>query len=158
MKKVLFICLGNICRSPMAEGIFKKMIRDNNLDNEIMADSAGTSNYHIGDDPDERMQETAMRHEIKLNHKARQLTSSDFQHFDYFVAMDSSNLEDINLIASKTNIKPEILMMRDFDNNSDSINVPDPWYGGEDGFEKVYNILFRSCKKFIEYLKTQHKL
>lgn len=142
----------------MAEGIFKKLIIDNKLENKIYCDSAGTSNYHIGYEPDKRMQSTAMKHGIKLEHFARQLCNDDFSTYNYIIAMDSSNFEDIKILANSDNNNYQLLMMLDFDKEAISTNVPDPYYGGSQGFEKVYQMLLRSCNEFLKYLKTTHNL
>lgn len=160
MIKVLFVCLGNICRSPMGEGSFKHLVAKAGLSQQIAVDSAGTSSYHIGELPDERMRETAERYGIILDHKARQLSVEDFDTFHYIIAMDSKNYHNINLLAGKINAsKPyKIFMMREFDTNRTSEDVPDPYFGGMDGFEEVYQIVMRSNEKLLEYIIKEQKL
>ena len=156
---VLFVCLGNICRSPMAEGVFKNHLKVKGLQDKIFADSAGTGAYHVGEDPDHRMCDTAKGFSIILEHKARQFNRLDFEKFDYIIPMDQSNLKDIHSVAGNN---PEFLakikLMRDFDPVPDSKNVPDPYYGGLDGFTNVYQILDRSTQNFLDYLVKQHNL
>lgn len=160
MIKVLFVCLGNICRSPMAEGVFRKMIEERNLANKLFCDSAGTSSYHIGELPDKRTRDTAEKYGISLDHKGRQLIKEDFDTFHYIVAMDHKNLTNIKLLAasSKPALANTILMMREFDPIKDSEDVPDPYFGGLDGFEEVKEILWRSNEVFLNYLIEEHKL
>ncbi len=155
MIKVLFVCLGNICRSPMAEGIFQQMTKAENLPYDC--DSAGTSNYHIGELPDERMRKTARTHEIELTHRARQISKEDFDKFDYIIAMDKSNYQNILNLKSRVNnaAEPKIMLMRSFDQDKADLEVPDPYYGGIDGFEQVYQILYRSNENFIRFLKEE---
>ncbi|MEO1655619.1 MAG: low molecular weight protein-tyrosine-phosphatase, partial [Bacteroidota bacterium] len=135
MVKVLFVCLGNICRSPMAEGIFKQMVNELGLD--IICDSAGTSSYHIGELPDERMRLTAKNHGIDLTHRARQLAQDDFDKFQYILAMDQSNYQNImNLkIRVSSQAEPTIKLIRDFDPHQGNKQVPDPYYGDQEDFE-----------------------
>ena len=159
MINVLFVCLGNICRSPMAEGIFNKIIEDKGFHLQVSSDSAGTSAYHIGEDPDHRMQETALKHDIQLNHKGRQLNIKDFDQFQYIIAMDQNNFDDIKLLSSQHHRSHDgILMMRDFDKSKDNKNVPDPYWSKMDGFEEVYQILYRCNMEFVNFLTKQHNL
>ena len=151
MIKILFVCLGNICRSPLAEGIFMKQITDQGLAHLFDADSAGTASYHIGNLADKRSIAVAAQHQIKLTHRARAFGINDFTAFDYVVAMDKNNLHDIKKIMpsdSKTNV----VLMRSFDTIEPDGNVPDPYYGEIKDFEEVYEILDRSCANFIQYL------
>jgi len=154
MKKVLFVCLGNICRSPMAEGVFKELVSKNGLSEQFEVDSAGTGAYHIGKLPDPRMMETAKFHGINLTSKARQVHQSDFTKFDFIVAMDKSNYHDL-LANAPDDATAKIVMMRKFDPNPEDGNVPDPYYGGVEGFENVYQILTRSCEKFLESIQSK---
>lgn len=156
MIKVLFVCLGNICRSPMAEGIFAKLSKESPL--EISYDSAGTSAYHIGELPDERMRETASEKGIQLTHRARQIVREDFDKFDYIIAMDKSNYENILNYKNRINKASEttIMLMRSFDSEKENLEVPDPYYGGSNDFERVYQILWRCNQNFIKFLEDEH--
>ena len=138
--KILMVCLGNICRSPMAEGIMRKLGGD-----EVEVDSAGTANYHIGSQPDKRMIATAFKHGIDIsNLTARQFQSEDFDSFDVIFAMDSSNFQNIISLAKDNIDKQKVKMI--LENGS----VPDPYYGGNEGFENVYQLLHESCQKFLD--------
>lgn len=154
MKRILFVCLGNICRSPMAEGVFKDLLEKNSLTGDIYCESAGTAAYHEGELPDSRMRDTARQHAIKLISRARQIIPEDLEEFDYILAMDKSNYQNIIHLAKQSgNTKAQVIMMRDFDPEGKGRDVPDPYYGGLDGFENVYQILKRSNENFLDFLK-----
>ena len=141
--KILMVCLGNICRSPMAEGIMRNL-----GGNKVEVDSAGTSGYHIGYQPDRRMISTAFEHGIDIsNLSARQFHSDDFDSFDVIFAMDSSNYQNIISLAKDDNDKQKVKMMLE------NGNIPDPYYGGDEGFEHVYQLLHKACQKFLNNLE-----
>ena len=141
--KILMVCLGNICRSPMAEGIMRKL-----GGKKVEVDSAGTANYHIGLQPDKRMIAKAFEHGIDIsNFRARQFHSDDFNSFDLIFAMDSSNYQNIISLAKDDNDKQKVKMMLE------NGNIPDPYYGGDEGFEHVYQLLHKACQKFLNNLE-----
>jgi protein-tyrosine phosphatase len=157
MVKVLFVCLGNICRSPMAEAIFKHLIKEKGLENFVDTDSCGTGNYHVGDDADPRTISAVRSKGILIDHCVRQLVAADLDMYDYVLAMDRSNYQNIGRLANATN-KAKIRMMRDFDPGHQGEEVPDPYYGNQQHFEEVYDILNRSLSQFVAYLmKTERQ-
>lgn len=157
MVKVLFVCLGNICRSPVAEAIFNKRIREARLVHRFLADSAGTSAYHLGDPPDQRSVNNALSNGVKINHRARQIISKDFYEFDYILAMDQDNLQHIELMAQNQGVSHRgIFLIRSFQSNGQELEVPDPYFGGKHGFQKVFDVLDDCNQKFIEYLVKAH--
>tara|TARA_R110000796_G_scaffold252596_1_gene388388 strand:+ start:32097 stop:32582 length:486 start_codon:yes stop_codon:yes gene_type:complete len=155
--KVLFVCLGNICRSPLAEGIFKKKVEEKGLADRFVIDSCGTSNYHIGEQPDRRTIKNALANGVRLNHQGRQFTVQDFNDFDYIVAMDSSNVQNIEKLRPEGNNK-QTLLVRSFDELSMNKNVPDPYYGGENGFQEVFDILDRSIEGLVNHVVLEKGL
>jgi len=141
----------------MAEGVFTHLVSEAGLSDNITIDSAGTSGHHSGELADPRMRETAQQHGLKLTSRARQFTAEDLEAFDYILPMDHSNLRNIQkLLPSAPHQRGEIILMRDFDPQPQDGNVPDPYYGGRDGFENVYQILLRSNQRFLDTLKEKH--
>lgn len=152
MKKILMVCLGNICRSPLAEGILRAKIENLNVD--VGVDSAGTSNYHIGQCPDKRTILNAQHHGVDVSKlKARQFTVSDYDSFDHIFVMDSSNYSDVIALArnEEDRKKVELILNRVYPNSN--MSVPDPYFGGEQGFESVYILLDKACDIIAESIK-----
>ena len=150
--KVLFVCLGNICRSPAAEGVMKKLA--DGLPVEI--DSAGTADYHIGELPDSRMRSHAFKRGYNLLHHARQFDpSSDFERFDRIIAMDRSNLRHLQMMDRKNQYRDKLSMMTDYCQKMNITEVPDPYYEGAEGFEHVLDILEDACGGLLKKLKNE---
>lgn len=154
--KVLFVCLGNICRSPLGAAILKKKVKDNGLDSWIEVDSCGTSNYHIGDNADRRTIANARKHGVPIDHCARQLEAVDLETFDFIFAMDKSNYQNILRVAKGEAHNHKIRMMREFDPLDKGGEVPDPYHGGEEDFQEVFDILDRSTDNFIDYIRKEY--
>ena len=153
---ICFVCLGNICRSPLAEGVFQDLLVREGLEDRILVQSAGTGNWHVGSPPDERMQATAKAQGIQLLSKAQQFQPGDFKRFDLVLAMDESNHESLQFMGSSESAKGKLHMFRDFDpEHNGDLNVPDPYYGGTQGFDHVFNIVHRTCPPLLEYIKRE---
>ena len=152
--EVCFVCLGNICRSPLAQGVFESLVKEEGLQDRIIISSAGTGHWHVGNPPDARMQQTARAHGIHLNSRARQFESSDFKQMDLVLAMDHSNLNDLKRMRPAAELQDKLFLFRSFDpEHNDDLDVPDPYYGGDKGFETVYQIVERTCPKVLDHLK-----
>jgi len=146
MKKVLFICLGNICRSPTAEAVMQNFVITKGLSDQIFCDSAGTSGYHEGELADSRMRKHALKRGHNLLSRSRQLNyPDDFREFDYLVVMDERNKRDVEYLDAKQLYRNKIYSMVSFCKNIQADEVPDPYFGGEQGFERVIDILEDSC-------------
>ena len=154
--EISFVCLGNICRSPLAQGVFQDLVNREKLDQKIFISSAGTGNWHIGNLPDERMRQTAQSKGIKLESRAQQFQSKDFNRFNLILAMDHSNLIRLSEIAPSSLPPDKLMLFRSFDPESnDDQDVPDPYYGGAKGFEEVYSMVKRTCPPLLEYIKSR---
>lgn len=151
--KVLFVCLGNICRSPAAEGIFKKMVRKQGLSNKIEVDSAGTAGYHVGELPDARMRQHGTLRGYRFDSLSRKFTARDFDRFDIILAMDDSNYDNILRLAPDVESEAKVFRMMDFSKKYENDHVPDPYYSGAEGFELVLDLLEDSCDGLIEKVK-----
>lgn len=158
MVRVLFVCLGNICRSPLAQAVMKKKIREAGLENEIRTDSCGTSDYHIGEQPDYRTVKNASRNAVEIDHRARQFCVNDLDDFHYILAMDNKNIQGIRQLDEAEEYADKLYLMRDFDPEDLGADVPDPYFGGEEGFQHVYEIIERSVDNFLNYIIDQHNL
>ena len=150
---ICFVCLGNICRSPTAEGIFLHKVKEAGLELYFYIDSAGTAAYHIGEGANSKSQATANRHGVHLPSVARRFEYADLEEFDLILAMDSSNYHDLRELDRRGRFTDKIKKMRDFDPNPGNGDVPDPYYGGPEGFENVFNIVDRSCEALLNELK-----
>jgi len=154
--RILFVCLGNICRSPTAEGVMRKIVRDEGLEDQIEIDSAGTGGWHIGAPPDERATAAARNRQIELSGEARKLAPEDFDRFDLILAMDASNRREIERLAPDEDARAKVRMLREFDPASrdlDDLDVPDPYYGGDEGFEEVLDLVDAATRGLLDELR-----
>jgi len=153
-KKLLFVCLGNICRSPAAEGVMREMVRAAGLSERVVCDSAGTYGGHAGELPDERMRRAAAARGLSLTHRARQLKAEDFDRFDLIITMDDRNYERAHRTAPTVEAAAKIHRMTSFcRSHPDATHVPDPYYEGAEGFEKVLDLLEDACGGLLEEIK-----
>jgi len=157
MVKVLFVCLGNICRSPTADGIFRKLIADAGLDNQVQVDSAGTAGWHIGRAPDARTVAAAKNRGYDLSVlRARQVSKADFAEFDYILAMDNANLSDLKQLKP-VNYQGHLGLFLAFSEQSHYREVPDPYHGGSEGFELVLDLVEDAAQGLLNDIR-KHKL
>jgi protein-tyrosine phosphatase len=158
MINVLFVCMGNICRSPSAEAVMNGIIEKNNLQGKIKCDSAGTIGYHAGEPADQRMKKHASKRGYDLLSISRKVLYEDLHNFDYIITMDKENYDDVNAMDLAGKFKDKISMMTDFARNNNADFVPDPYYGGPDGFELVLDLLEDSCEGLLEHIKNRNGL
>ena len=145
MVKILFVCLGNICRSPTAHGIFEQMLQNKNLQESIQCDSCGTGAWHVGESPDERAQQMAIGKGYDLSHlRARRIESEDYYEFDYILAMDTRNLADV-ITKVPNDFSGELRLFLDYSPDNAITEVPDPYQGEKESFERVFNIIESAC-------------
>ena len=149
---VLFVCLGNICRSPLAEGVFLHLLAEAGSGDWFRVESAGTGAWHVGELPDPRSREVAERHGVVLPSRARQVTDRDLHEFDIVVAMDRSNLADLERLKARNGGAARLVLMRDFDPEPGDGEVPDPYYGGASGFDRVFAMVLRSARGLLGHL------
>jgi len=155
--KVLFVCMGNICRSPTAHGVFQAMVDEQGLSDRILVDSAGTHSYHIGSPPDIRSQDTALSHGVDLTGlQARRFESDDFHDFDFLLAMDCSNLS--NMSSLKTDgARARLGLMLDYSEKFEQREIPDPYYG-DGGFDLVFDMISDASAGLLRHIKQQYSL
>lgn len=153
--RVLFVCMGNICRSPTAEGVFRHLVTEMDLESRIETDSAGTHAYHVGQQPDGRAQTAAKQRGINLNDlRARHVTLADYESFEYILAMDTANYE-ILLSQSPAHAKPKIRMFMEFATQHTETEVPDPYYGGQRGFDIVFEMVEDASKGLLQDIQKR---
>ncbi len=152
--KLLFVCLGNICRSPAAENLMNHLLAERGLTEQITCDSAGTSSYHIGSPPDRRMIAAAQQRGIAMQGRARQFEPEDFEQFDLILAMDRDNYEAIVYQDRGKRYGQKVRLMCDFCTRHTLREVPDPYYGGVDGFNQVLDLLQDACEGLLDHIQT----
>lgn len=153
---VLFVCLGNICRSPMAEGVFRHLVEGEGLAGSFRIDSAGTGAWHEGEAPDQRAAEAALRQGVTLTGKARQVRPLDLKEFDFILAMDAENLRTLERLKRLVAPEAEVALLRSFDAGSgDDLDVPDPYYDGPRGFDSVYELIERACRGLLSHIREE---
>lgn len=156
MVKVLFVCMGNICRSPTAHGVFRDLVERNGLQEQIWVDSAGTHAYHVGEPPDRRAQETARRRGIEMSDLlARRAESEDFHEYDYVIAMDQDNYHALSAICPP-GLEDKLYLLMDFAPQMRTREVPDPYYGGAKGFERVFDLVDAGARGLLQEIQRRH--
>ncbi len=157
--RLLFVCLGNICRSPTAEGVMRALVREAGMDGRIELDSAGTGGWHVGESPDARATEAAGRRGIALEGSARKVRPRDFEEFDLILAMDHSNLRDLQRLAPDEQARQKVRLLREWgragSQSDGDLDVPDPYYGGPGGFDEVLDLVQASCASLLAELRER---
>ncbi len=151
--RILFVCLGNICRSPTAEAVLRGLVAEAGLDGKVEVESAGTGDWHIGEPPDRRSVSAAAERGVELGGSARQVTPGDFDHFDLLIAMDRFNRDDLLAMAPDDTARSRVRMLREFGDGG-KLDVPDPYDGGAEGFAEVVEIVERSCAAMLAELQA----
>lgn len=159
MVKVLFVCMGNICRSPVAEGVFRRMLEGAGLAAKVYVDSAGTHSYHEGCVPDKRSQAAAGRRGVDLSKlKARRVMAEDFEVFDYLLAMDRDNFEHLLALCALPEHQRKVRLLMDYAPDSPEREVPDPYYGGINGFERVMDLIEEASEGLMLHIRERHRI
>ena len=156
--RVCFVCLGNICRSPSAEAVMRVLVADAGLAGSIVLDSAGTSRYHIGDQPDPRARAEAARRGVPMDHRARQVTADELRHWDLVVGMDGQNMRDLRALARRHPDVGRLELLRSFDDEavrSGHLDVPDPYYGEADDFAVMFDLIESACRGLLAHLADE---
>jgi protein-tyrosine phosphatase len=153
--RLLFVCLGNICRSPSAENIMRHLLAQRQMAADVSCDSAGTASYHVGNPPDRRMTAAAKRRGIDLVGQARQFEAADFEQFDWVLAMDKENYANILRLDPAGKYRHKVKLMCEFCRHHTDQEVPDPYYGGSEGFDYVIDLLLDACEGFLDFLAQQ---
>ena len=153
-ENIMFVCQGNICRSPLAQALFEHLLQKRGIADRYRVDSTGVSSYHVGESADRRMREIASRHGVDIRHRARAVSRHDLETCDLILAMDRDNFSVLRRQARTDRQRDKIRMFRDFDPEANGeIDVPDPWYGGRHGFENVFHIVERTCEAMVDRLE-----
>lgn len=156
--RILFVCLGNICRSLSAEAVMRTLLEEQGIDGSIELDSAGTSDWHAGEAPDTRATHAARKRGIELTGAARQVEPADFERFDLILAMDRSNLSALQHLAPNEDARAKVRLLREFDpasEQSGQLDVPDPYHGGPEGFDRVLDLLHDACEGLLEHVRAE---
>ncbi len=155
--RVLFVCLGNICRSPTAEGVMRALVAQAGLEDDFFIDSAGTGGWHVGSAPDRRATAAARARGLELEGQARQVGAEDFLEFDLLLAMDSVNASELRRLAAGPDERGKVRLLREFDPAAvaaGDLDVPDPYYGAEGGFDEVFELVQAACRGLLEQVRA----
>ena len=156
--RILFVCMGNICRSPAGENVMAHLVAQSGLSSDIQCDSAGTIGYHVNEKPDERMTRSALKRGIKFTGRSRKFSTRDFESFDLILPMDHANTRDILALAKDDDSRKKVTPFCDFVQNFDDKEVPDPYYGGESGFEHVMDLMEDGCQNLLNQIVEKYSL
>jgi low molecular weight protein-tyrosine phosphatase len=154
--RLLFVCLGNICRSPTAEGVMRELVRREGLQRTVLVDSAGTGSWHVGSPPDARAREAAAARGLRLAGAARQVAAGDFEQFDLLLAMDAENAGNLRRIAPDEQARGKVRLLREFDpaSGGEGLEVPDPYYGAAGGFGEVLDLVEAACAGLLAEIRS----
>jgi protein-tyrosine phosphatase len=158
MVRICFVCLGNICRSPTAEGVMRHLVEEAGLAQQVVVESAGTGDWHVGNAADERARTAAQRRGYRLDGRARQFVPADFARCDYVVAMDASNRRNLEQLAPSPQARAKVRLLREFEPEGAGGDVPDPYYGGPEGFERVLDLCEEACRGLLAHVRRERGL
>ncbi|MFP4330942.1 MAG: low molecular weight protein-tyrosine-phosphatase [Alkalispirochaetaceae bacterium] len=158
MKRLMFVCLGNICRSPLAQGVFVSLAREAGVAAQFEVESSGLGSWHTGEQVDRRMRATAASHGIDLDHRARQIAAEDLERYDLIIVMEPGQKQELQRLLRDPGAAKKIRVFREWDPvGGANAEVPDPYYGGDSGFERVYAIVERTCRALLDYLLAEER-